>query len=275
MWSARLFEARDVPNVEGSWAERVSTARHRPDEATLSRAYNTYYSCGGGGCDNARCLRCSDEGPLQVRELRCARFMRVSRAASCGTGRLGGGDAKAACLAGPVDDWVLGQGQGDDVEIFTAPPPEQDGPVPAEKLTIVKIVNFFLHEGNVNSIIGGARPLTWWVLGYDYVGIGAGNERVQDSITGHPTLQLRGRGRPLVFPVDAVRRQVHMYHQCPQRSEIGSNRTFVCGAREAGSTRRGRIWCHRFRLATPGSSNGYDRYLLNEVHHSINQDTFL
>lgn len=141
MWSARLFQAGEVPSVEGSWAQRISTSCHRPDEATLACAYNTYYGCGRDGCDNARCLRCSDEGSLQVTELRCTRFMRVSQAASCDTGRLRGGDAKRACLGGPVDEWVLGQGQGDDVEIFTAPPPAQAGPVEAEKLTIVKVTS--------------------------------------------------------------------------------------------------------------------------------------
>lgn len=96
-----------------------------------------------------------------------------------------------------------------------------------------------------------------------------------DSITGYPTLQLRGRGRPLVFPVEAIRRQIHMYHQCPQRGEAGADGSFLCGEVQGVATGGECAWRHKFRLATPGASNGYDRYLLNEVHHSINQDTFL
>ncbi|CAN0280331.1 unnamed protein product [Pylaiella littoralis] len=96
--------------------------------------------------------------------------------------------------------------------------------------------------------------------------------RVPDSVTGLPTLALQGRGRLAVFPVVAIRRQVHMYHQCPQQNGEGAGSHFHCGPQrdQEGS----RKWRHNFRLASPGSG-GNDKYILNEVHHSINQDTFL
>ncbi|CAB1106014.1 unnamed protein product [Ectocarpus sp. CCAP 1310/34] len=188
--------------------------------------------------------------------------MRVAQVVSCSQGRLKGGDVKAAARPGPPDDWALGQGQGDDVKIFNIPPPTGDhGPPPADQLTLSKIIYFFLHRGNKNSLSSEPPPFTWWVLAYDYVGVGHGNERVPDSITGHPTLSLRGRGRPKVYPVHAIRRQVHMYHQCPQGQD-GAEGSRLCG--ETKGAGRDRVWRLKFRLALPGSSNGYDKYLLNE-----------
>ena len=271
MWSASLFKPGDNANTSGPWDARVSSGRHRPSESTLIASYNTFYGCGGGGCDNVRCLQCSDNaGTLEHKDIQCARHMSVTQAQSCGTGVLRGGDAKAAATADPIDDWVLGEGQGDDVEILTTPPQPHDGPGAPGEPTLVKICSFFQHRGNGRSVNGQPPPLTWWLLGYDYVGVGPANDRVPDSITGHPTLRLRGRSRPVVFPVDAIVRQVHMYHCC------GADGSFLCGETPgAAGSGRVRIWRHKFRLATPGSSNGYDRYLLNEVHHSINVDTFI
>lgn len=277
VWASSVFKPDDVANTSGPWNARVSTGRHRPDERSLMAAYDTYFSCdggNGGGCDNERCIKCSDKHTLEIQHIDCARSMCVSRARSCGTGRLTGGDAKAADGTGPQDDWVLGQGQGNDVEIFTGPPPTDDGPVDPGQLTIVKIAYFFRHTGNRHSMTGEPPPETWWLLGYDYVGVGPQNSRVPDAVTGLPILKLRGRSRPLVFPVEAIRRQVHLYHQCPQRCEVGSDRSFVCET-QGGNTDADLVWRHKFRLAAPECTNGYDRYILNELHHSITQDSFL
>ncbi|CAB1106029.1 unnamed protein product [Ectocarpus sp. CCAP 1310/34] len=173
----------------------------------------------------------------------------------------------------PDEAALIAQYKDDDVEIFNKPPPTGDhGPPPANQLTLSKIIYFFRQTGNNNSLSGEPPPFTWWVLAYDYVGVGHGNERVPDSITGHPTLSLRGRGRPKVYPVHASRRQVQMYHQCPQGQDAAEG-SRLCG--ETQGAGRDRVWRHKFRLALPGSSNGYDKYLLNKVHHSINQDTFV
>ena len=278
VWAATLFEDGDVCNVAGTWTDRVASGHLRPDEETLSRAFETYYGCGREEpCENLRCPSCWDDGhasALEVNQIACSTYIRVPLVASYGQGCLKGGDAKTADRPGPRDDWALGGGGGDNVEVYNGPPPPPDvGTVATDQLTLVKIL-YFLHEGNPRSLSGEPPPLTWWVLGYEYVGVGEGNERVPDSITGHPTLLLRGRGRPLVFPVDAIRRQVHIYHQCPRRGDVDPGQAFVCEQTQ-GEGRTTRAWHHRFRLAHPGSHNGYDRYLLNEVHHSVNQDTFV
>lgn len=166
-----------------------------------------------------------------------------------------------------------GGGGGDDVEIFKDRLPTiAEGPAPAMQLTLAKILYFFQHSSNGRSQSGEDPLLTWWVLAYDYVCVGSGNERVSDCVTGLPIVALRGRGHPLVFPVAAIRRQVHMYHLCPQRNDEGSDGEFHCGPQVVGGGTR--AWRHKFCLASPGS-NGNDRYILNEIHYTINQDTFV
>ncbi|CAB1112487.1 unnamed protein product [Ectocarpus sp. CCAP 1310/34] len=209
IWSAHLYKDNDVQVDDGSWSARVSGGNFRPDEAALIAQYNVFFGCGGDEqCSNLRCPSCWDEeDTLESSLLECSRHMRVAQVASCGQGRLKGGDVKAAARPGPPDDWALGQGQGDDVEIFNKPQPTGDhGPPSADQLTLSKIIYFFRHKGNKNSMSGEPPPFTWWVLAYDYVGVGHGNERVPDSITGHPTLSLRGgavRSFTLYQPSDA------------------------------------------------------------------------
>lgn len=277
VWEATLFKPEEEQQQEGPWPCRVASSKYRPDEETLRGAYRTYFACGtSDGCSNSRCPDCWDGESLETESIECSRFFRVSQAASCGSGRLKGADVKMATRPGPRDEWALGSGGGDDVEVhLQASSLGAQGRVDPRKLTLAKILYFFRHKGNRAVLSGQPPPLTWWVLAYDYVGIGHGNERVKDSITGHPTLALRGRGRPRVYPADAIFRQVHLYHQCPLWAYEGSDRSHVCEEVDgAENSRARRVWRHRFRLATPGS-NGVDRYLLNEVHHSVNQDTFI
>jgi len=277
VWTTTLFKPEDEQRVEGSWSCRVASSKYRPDEVTLREAYHTYFGCGSpDGCSGIRCPSCWDGDTLETESIECSRFFRVPQSASCGLGRLKGADVKMATHPGPRDEWVLGIGGGDDVEVhLQASSMGAKGRVDPRDLTMAKILYFFRHQGNRPVMGGQPPPLTWWVLAYDYVGIGNGNERVKDSITGHPVLTLRGRGRPRVYPADAIFRQVHLYHQCPLWAYEGSDASYVCkevdGREDSGPLR---VWRHKFRLATPGS-NGGDRYLLNEVHHSVNQDTFV
>lgn len=165
---------------------------------------------------------------------------------------------------------VLGAAGGDSVEIWKAPPPaDDDGPVEPSSLTMAKIIYFFKHKSNANAE-GDDSKETWRVLVYDYVGVGEGNERVLDHITQHPVLRLRGRGRPLVYPADAIRRQVHMYHRCPEAGE------WACGeAPAAPGSGVHKVWRHKFRLLSPIAGDGYDHYLLNEFHHTASRDSFV
>lgn len=106
------------------------------------------------------CIQYSDDNNrLDSQSIHCAQFMRVSHAQSCGTGSLRGGVVKSCC-AGPLDDWVLGQGQEDDVEVYNTPSPSEDRAVTPDQLTLVKIAYFFQHKGNRHSMREEPRPLT-------------------------------------------------------------------------------------------------------------------
>lgn len=277
VWTAYLFKTGDVQREDGEWHARVASSKYRPDEQTLLRAYKTYYGCGmAGQCSSSRCPDCWHGDALETVSIDCSRYLRVPMVASCGLGRLKGGDVKSATQPGPRDEWALGSGGGDNVEVHRQPSAMfEAGRFDPRELSLVKVLYFFRHQGNRPLLGGNPPPLTWWVLAYDYTGVRYGNNRVPDSITGHPTLQLRARGRPEVYPADSIYRQVHLYHACPLRGDVGTDSSHVCGE-VAGteSSGLGRVWRHRFRQASP-ETNGYDRYLLNEVHHSINQDTFV
>ncbi|CAB1108227.1 unnamed protein product [Ectocarpus sp. CCAP 1310/34] len=148
IWSAHLYKDNDVQVDHGSWGARVSGGNFRPDEAALIAQYKVYFRCGRDEqCSDIRCPFCWDEEDTLDSSLLESRHMRVAQVVSCGQGRLKGGDVKAAARPGPSDDWALGQGQGDDVEIFNKPPPTGDhGPPPADQLTLSKIIHYSVKE---------------------------------------------------------------------------------------------------------------------------------
>ncbi|CAB1108532.1 unnamed protein product [Ectocarpus sp. CCAP 1310/34] len=285
VWTASLFNAgAGAPALNeqqdgGEWLSRLESSKFRPDNAALLGGYKKFFACDmAGACSNICCPNCWVADDLETVTIECSRYLRVPMAASCGVGRLKGGDVKSAAQPGPRDDWALGSGGGDNVEVHQQPSTMGEaGRVDPRDLSLVKVLYFFRHQGNPPLMGGAPPPLTWWVLGYDYTGVRHGNDRAPDSVTGHPTLQLRGRGRPVVYPADAIHRQVHLYHACPLRGEHGADdRSHVCKEEVVvgGSSGRRRVWRHYFREATPGT-DGYDRYLVNECHHSINQDTVI
>lgn len=75
----------------------------------------------------------------------------------------------------------------------------------------------------------------------------------------------------MVYPADAVRRQLHLYHKCP----VGDGGAWTCGeAPAAPGSGRAKVWRHRFKLASP-TADGYDQYCLNEFHHTASRDSFI
>lgn len=272
-WSSILLESGGGVggSNDGSWETRVAMGPLRPDERTLKRAYSAYFSCGrssGPMCLEMRCSTCwQNSSSLDEKEIECSRFKYgAPPRSSSGLGRWKGGDVKAAARAGPPLGWALGEGGGEDVEFYGQQP--FDDPAPAGTLSSARILYFFTHRGN-NRPGTLERPLTSWVLGFDYVSDGIGNQRSPDPITLHPAMRLRGRGRPIVFPADAIRRHVHFYHWCPGPDQPPADSAWMCGPERSG--RGGAlVWRHKFRLASPG--NGADRFLLNEFHQSINRD---
>lgn len=275
-----------------TWKDVVSSGRFRPDEKALLLAYSTYYGCGRRNnpaqCGDLRCPRCwRNSGMLDSKTVSCSRFNHTASAkASCGTGRWKGGSARSAGSSGAStsDEWVFGAMSGEDVEIHNGKPPYDDNPY-YSTVTMAKIVCFFEHLGNKNAAGNEFTPSTSFVLGFDYATAGNGNVRLPDVTTQHPTMRLCGRRRPQVWPVSAIRRVVHPYHLCPSHlnpvdkegKALLSSRgeKLVCGVAPS-STGGGQVWKHRYKLSRPAPSElGEDKYLLNEHHHSIFQDTFL
>lgn len=277
-WDAVLWQEGATHVMDGNWLERMRSGYLRPDAASLLKGYKKFYGCArraDARCGNSRCPYCSwNPNGLDSSDIACSRYYHAAPyVASSGQGRWKGGDVKAAGRPGPHLDWVLGTGGGDDVEIWKNPPPtNDDGPVDASDLTIAKVIYFFKHKANAITE-GDDRPDTWWVLVYDYSGIGRGNERVADHVTQHPVLRLRGRGRPLVYPADAIRRQLHLYHKCP----LGDGGEWTCGQAPVAPDGSGRekVWRHKFKLASTSAGDGYDHYLLNEFHHTASRDSFI
>ncbi|CAM9227062.1 unnamed protein product [Hapterophycus canaliculatus] len=275
----------------------VSSGRFRPTEPELLVAYRKMCSCGRVPGVNAPC--CADKicpacwektATLESTSIRCSRFNHFAPlVASSGTGYWKGGDARSAMSnfedGQPSDAWVLGAGVGQDVEIHKKKPRvEDDGrDVDVGSLTMGKIVYFFDHTGNKRSD-RCTGSTTRWVLVFEYVSAGVGNDRLPDVATRHPVLRLRGNAAPVVFPAGNIRRHVHLYHMCPDVVNLeGGARgvvhgSSVCGL-HAADDGRASVWRHAFKLAVrnlPGSRvRGEDKYLLNEHHHSIFRDSFV
>lgn len=275
-----LVEARDAAHNQGDWKECVATSRLRPDEETLLQAYNTFYGCGrlggAGVFAEPRCPLCWAPPPLlNKKTVRCSRYKHgASRKASSGLGRWRGGDARAAAAPDPLHAWALGEGAGEDVEIHTTREPSGGYNEDPGRLTIGRVSCFFDHEGNKRPGVA-TRPQTSWVLVHDYVTRGPGIQRDTDACTQHPILVLRGRGRPLIYPVSAIRRHVHLYHLCSVAEE-GVDNHWTCRPMMTKTKGGGvaEVWKHQYKSASSGIT-GNDAYLLNEHHHSISQDSFL
>lgn len=107
-----------------------------------------------------------------------------------------------------------------------------------------------------------------YVLVYEYVTCGAGRTKKEDPATKHPTYWLQGekKTKPSVFPVDAIRRHVLLYHLCAASTSgdtgTGANsEPRSCGLGEDRSLRGGtriQVWKHHYALAT-GEETGQHR----------------
>ena len=220
-----------------------------------------YPDCWEGGRDE----------DIQSFDIQCSRYlMDAGRRNSGGLGRLQGGNVRSP---GQVDDqphdWPLGNGAGEDVEIFvnraaTNKPAAQLKPI--HDLTTSKLLYLFTHEGNRRSEDGPRTrgAMTNWACVYNYTTFGRHNARYPDAATQHPVMNLSGRGRPKICPVDQIRRHVHLWRFCPES---------VCGLCSSTGKMGGRnVWTHRYKSAIDAGS---DSYLLNEHHHSICHESFV
>ena len=299
-WSAKILsDEDDSPTddedlTEGgqpqeSWRQCVSQGPLRPHAKTIMAANSRWFSCGRSGSNSAPCseIRCpacweGGEGFLKNRDISCSRFKQgVSPTASSRTGRWKGADAKSATTVGPTPrDWAVGEGKGESVEIFTSPEARRDDLSGDGEVTLALLLYFFDIEGNQRPDSAEAGPTMEYVLAYEYVTCGAGRAKKADKVTQHPTYVLKGGvgTLPSVFPAEAIRRHIHMYHLCPVESyEIGTGSTpppHLCGLRDEDRSKGGgKVWKHHYHLAAAHPPNGRrDAYMLNEHWRSAFQD---
>lgn len=304
-WKATILRDGDVappsnaggrPAVEGAkepWEVCVSEGAVRPHAKTILRANSVWFSCGRSDgdptvCSEARCPQCWEGGSasLTTNNISCSRFKHgVPPKASSGLGRFKGGDVKTATDTGPTPrDWCVGDGQGESVEIFTTPDAKRNDLSGDGQVTLAKILYFFDLEGNRRPASNAAAgPMMEYVLVYEYVTCGSGRSKKADSVTLHPTYWLQGGVKtvPSVFPVEAIRRHVHMYHLCATSSyERGaatntSASAQSCGLRDDDTAKGGgKIWKHHYSLAAAAQTSGgqRDAYMLNEHWRSAYQD---
>ena len=145
---------------KGVWQSAVQTTHMRPDKNVLLEAMVVWFACGHvegeALCGERRCPDCWEGGrraDIQNIDIQCSRYlMDAGRPSSIGLGRLRGGNVRTA---GQVNDqphdWSLGNGAGEDVEIFVNRA-AANKPVaqlkPIHDLTTSKLLYFFAHEGN-------------------------------------------------------------------------------------------------------------------------------
>lgn len=83
---------------------------------------------------------------------------------------------------------------------------------------------------------------------------------------------------PSVFPVDAIRRHVHMYHLCPAShfEPQAANTAAIaesCGLRDDDTGKGAKVWKHHYILAAAKPLSGQrDAYMLNEHWRGAFQD---
>lgn len=286
MWPARLWTRADsdVRSSNMGWKEMASSSRFRPDGEELLRAYGEQFACGRQGgeetCAELRCPDCWIGETVQDNTIACSRFdHHASAGASSGKGSLKGGDVRH--ISPTTDSCFLGDGGGEDVEIWRNRPSQQQQSNHASDVTMAKVLYFFTHRANKRLNADVLGPPTRWLLAFEYVTAGVGNARYTDVATEHPVLVLRARGRPRVFAAANVKRHIHMYHLCPCLRPVNSRGSQVSsqeGERRVCGVALGldgaKVWQHDFKLAVRGG-RGSDKYLLNEHHHSLSQDPFL
>lgn len=283
--------------AKDDWQHRVVTGEYgiRPRASTILKAARVWYGCGQGNnvassaCSEPKCPRRWRGGPRRLENLRisCSRFKHgVPPRASSGKGFFTGGDVKNATRGGDTPRaWAVGEGSGENVEIFTNPDARRQGLSGDGDVTLGKLLYFFDHVGNPRRSGSTERgPLMHYALVYEYVTCGRGRTKREDPATKHPTYWLQGgiRAEPSVFPVEAIRRTVHMYHLCPASSLAGdlgrgasSAANRCCGLVDGKATRGGggKVWKHRYVLATARQPETQrDAYMLNEHWRGVYQD---
>ena len=300
-WNARMLDVsvegqRGITTTDGEleWEACLAESGIVPHVETVLESATWWYGCdrtpnNRTTCEDPRCPICWEGSGLNNDDIRCSRVKHgVPPRASSGLGRFKGGDVRSAtCIGTTPRDWAVGDGSGEDVEIFTSRRTHAAGLSVDGGVTLAKILYFFDHEGNKRAGNShGQGPMMEYVLVYEYVTRGKGRSKLGDHVTEHPTYFLQGspRTKPSVFLVGAIRRHVHMFHMCPLGSFAAASATssvpqemdapLTCGLHSAANTKGGgKVWKHHYHLASAAQRKiQRDSYLLNEHWHSAFQD---
>ncbi|CAB1115463.1 unnamed protein product [Ectocarpus sp. CCAP 1310/34] len=187
IWDASLIQdSHDWMEVDGhgngtppKWEAMVASGRFRPTLPAMKAAYKVLLACRREPgdvslrCAELRCPTCwNNTGNLDSSTIQCSRYNHfASMLASSGRGSWKGGDVRSAADYlnddGPPDAWVLGEGGGQDVEVWRGTPPtggDATASSSVENLSMGKIVYFFKHRGNAREGTAEPGPGTWWVL---------------------------------------------------------------------------------------------------------------
>ncbi|CAB1113642.1 unnamed protein product [Ectocarpus sp. CCAP 1310/34] len=286
-WRATILRQDAAPDDVGTgstggggpreaWEACLSEGAVRPSAGAILNANTLWYACGRSDGDGRDSLKNDD--------IICYRIKHgVPAEISSGLGRFKGGDVKAATAGGATPrHWAVGSGQGDAVEIFTNHKAKRDDLSGDGHVTLARILYFFDHKGNRrpdSTPDAGPDSAMEFVLAYEFVTCGSGRSKKADSVTQHPTywLQRGVKQVPSVYPIEAIRRHVMMYHHCPGSSfATGVSHTPApdsCGLHDDHRARGGgKVWKHHYRLAPANPSGPRDAYILKEHWRSSFQD---
>lgn len=265
-WEAVLDAPVGGASDEGAtWQQH--TSRTLPSVAHLEERYDELLGCGRedgeSPCSSPTCSYCwRNRGrKLAYRQVCCFNHWKPApEVVSAGAGKILGVSLADACEERGT--WMLDRPSGaNDVELFVSASDVRDGTTGVGHTTLGKVVYFFEHQGNDqrkgDSDRIEAGVVTVWVAVLEYVTAGTGHQRKVDPVTGFDVFHLRNTLS--FFPVQALRRTVHIVHQCPT-----SRASTSCGL-VSGSKKR-QDW--RCRLGKQSS------YLLNKYFHSIARDPY-
>lgn len=199
-WTAKILRANDTacndasgPPSSGAKADWEDCVKGiRPQAATILKSARTWFDydrvAGGGSvCSEPRCPRCWNRGHLSLvnSQTLCSRIKHgISPKASSGKGFLEEGDIKSATKDGPTPRaWAVGDGSGENVEIFCNPEARKRNLAGDGEVTLGKILSFFSVRGNRRAGNVGGGPLMEYVLVYEYVTCGTGRSKKEEAAT--------------------------------------------------------------------------------------------
>lgn len=254
-------------------------SEYRPTDKMLHAQYAEFLSCGRNEstldkCGRTYCALCNQPAVgarsslLQDLGMDCRRYGSGATARqTSGLLRWRGGDVRRS-RPGTLADrrkWAHGPTCGEDVEIYCTKHSRTHGVTGIGNVTIGRILYFFDHKHN-RADVGDPDVRLQWVVVLPFKTVGAGEHFQRDNTCEHPLYYLSRGTTPEVYPSDAIRRHVHMYHMCPHDGE------WACGPGETTTTGATGAWEHKYKALVDQAGN--DHYILNEHANNVFRDPF-